>query len=327
MQDHKEDIIATRKGCLGGSDAKMIQSIAELGSVPHSAIKRLAICKGFIEQPQFSNPAIEFGNYIEECVFSSLYATDMRWQSNPCLVSEKYSRTNVKVIDHVDLYLQDDENKVLTIGEVKATHSTYAQTYDEYKWQLLHHYLLGCEKAKELGGYKVKVMLCHYLTDGLDLTQGFEFDPSRLTVKILRSMEKLSKSYHLAEGMAIISGYLDGMTEYYEEEIDGNLLPEKVKSEFDTITTFLAEIKEREAKVDEFKKKLTAFLIEKGIKSIKTEDWNVTLVEASESVQFDSKAFLEDYQAKYPRKAQKLLRTFEKHVKKNPFVKITIKKQ
>ena len=193
MNEHKSDIIATRTGCLGGSDARLIQSVDEAGKIPQSAIKRLAVCKGLAEQPQFTNPAIEFGNYVESMVFESLHSQDERWQSNPCLVSTKYSRTNCKVIDHIDFFLQDDEKKVLVLGECKATRSTFEQTHDEYKWQLLHHYLLGCEKAKELGGYKVKIMLSHYCTDGIDLTQPFEFYPSRLTVKTLYNMGKLSK--------------------------------------------------------------------------------------------------------------------------------------
>lgn len=230
MNEHKSDIIATRTGCLGGSDAHLIQSIAEAGKIPQSAMKRLAVCKGLIEQPQFTNPAIEFGNYVESMVFESLHSQDERWQSNPCLVSTKYSRTNCKVIDHVDFFLQDDEKKVLILGECKATHSTYEQTHDEYKWQLLHHYLLGCERAKELGGYKVKVMLCHYLTDGIDLTQPFEFDPSRLTVKQLRNMDKLSKSYNLAEAMDVIDTFLEDFNEYYDgDEIPYELLPTTYK--------------------------------------------------------------------------------------------------
>ena len=326
MENYKDDIIATRTGCLGGSDARLIQSVAEAGKIPQSAMKRLAVCKGLAEQPQFTNPAIEFGNYVESMVFESLHSEDERWQSNPCLVSGKYSRPNCKVIDHVDLYLQDDDKKTITIGEVKATRSSYAQTYDEYKWQLLHHYLLGREKAKELGDYKVKVMLCHYLTDGIDLTRPFEFDPSRLTVKTLRNMEKLSKSYHLAEAMDIIDNFLETFTEYYEDEVDGNLLPENVKTEFDQVTTFLTEIKEREKKVEDFKKKLTEFMISKGVKAIKTDAWAITLVNESESVSVDYKAiFANEIEAKKPRIANKLKKQYKKVTKKKAYVMIKTK--
>ena len=326
MNESKNEILATRVGCLGGSDAKLIQGIAIANKIPQSAMKRLAVCKGLAEQPQFTNPAIEFGNYVESIVFESLHSQDERWQSNPCLVSTKYSRPNCKVIDHVDFFLQDDEKKVLVLGECKGTRSTYEQTHDEYKWQLLHHYLLGCEKAKELGGYKVKIILSHYCTDGIDLTQPFEFDPSRLTVKTLRNMEKLSKSYHLAEAMDLIDTFLETFTEFYEDEVDGNLLPEKVKTEFDQVTTFLAEIKERENKVEEFEKRLCDFMQEKGVKSIKNDAWAITLVNESESVSVDYKAiFANEIEAKKPRIANKLKKQYKKVTKKKAYVMIKTK--
>lgn len=326
--DYKQDIIQTRVGHLGGSDAKMIQSVAEAGKIPQSAMKRLAVCKGLVEQPQFTNPAIEFGNYVESMVFESLHSQDERWQSNPCLVSGKYSRKNVEVIDHVDFLLVDDKNRIITIAECKATHSTFEQTRDEYKWQLSHHWLLGQEVAKTRGNYKVRLLLCHYYTDGIDLTQPFEFDPSRLTVKQLRNMEKLSKSYHLAEAMDIIDTFLEDFNEYYDgDEIPYELLPANVQGQFDDITTLLTEIKEREDKVAAFKDKLYSFLAEKNIKSIRNDAWSITRVDPTESKQFDSKRYLEDFAAKHPRQFKKMRSEYEKTVRKKGFVTIKIKEQ
>lgn|SRR5574344_435795 len=326
MNEHKSDIIATRTGCLGGSDARLIQSVAEAGKIPQSAIKRLAVCKGLAEQPQFTNPAIEFGNYVESMVFESLHSQDERWQSNPCLVSTKYSRTNCKVIDHIDFFLQDDEKKVLVLGECKATRSTFEQTHDEYKWQLLHHYLLGCEKAKELGGYKVKIMLSHYCTDGIDLTQPFEFDPSRLTVKTLRNMGKLSKSYHLAEAMDIIDTFLENFTEFYEQdEVDANLLPANVQSQFLQVAQFLHEIKEREDKVAAFKTKLYDFLSERGIRKVACDDFSFTAVAPTQQISVDYKAlFTQEIEAKKPRVAKQLKEKYKKTTNKKGYVLIHV---
>ena len=322
MNESKNEILATRVGCLGGSDAKLIQGIAIANKIPQSAMKRLAVCKGLIEHQQFSNPAIEFGNYVESMVFESLHSQDERWQSNPCLVSTKYSRPNCKVIDHIDFFLQDDEKKVLILGECKGTRSTYEQTYDEYRWQLMHHYLLGCEKAKELGGYKVKVMLCHYLTDGIDLTQPFEFNPSRLTVKTLRNMEKLSKSYHISEAMDIIDNFLETFTEYYEQdEIDANLLPANVQSQFSEVAQFLREIKEREANVDAFKAKLYDFLSERGIKKVACDDFSFTVVAPTQQVSVDYKnLFTQEIEAKRPRVARQLKEKYKKTTNKKGYV-------
>lgn len=326
MNEQKQEIINTRKGCLGGSDARMLMSIADIGSIPNSALKRLAICKGLKEPEQFTNAAMEFGNFIEECVFKSLHDTDERWQSNPRIASEKYSRKNVKCIDHVDFLLQDDEKKELTLGECKATRLTFQQTRDEYIAQLYHHYLLGSEIAKKIG-YKVKVVLCHYLTDGIDVANEREFDPSRLTVKVLRNMDKLSSQYKLAEAMDIVDKFLETFDSYYDgDEIPYELLPVIVKEQFDKATELLTEIMQREEIVDKFKEKLYEFLLEKNIKSIKNDAWTITRVDASSTKQFNSKKYLSDFAAKHPRKFKKLREKYESVVNRKGYVKISIKK-
>lgn len=325
MYDHKEEIINTRKGFLGGSDAKMIQQCAELGSVPKSAMKRLAVCKGLIEPENFTNVYMEYGNYIEDAVFQSLKATDERWQSNPRLESEVFSRPNCKVIDHVDFLLQDDENKVLTIAECKAVRLTFEQTRDEYKWQLAHHWRLANEMARKLGGYKVKLLLCHYRTDDVDFSQAFEFDPSRLTVKALRGMERLSNQYNIGDGMNIIDKFLETFDAYYEgDEIPSELLPANVQEQFAAVTNLLAEIKEREAKVDEFKKKLYDFLLEKNVKSIKNDAWSITRVDATTSTTFDTTRYLNDLQQEHPRVAVRLRSKYMKTTKRNGYVTIKL---
>lgn len=328
QQDYKNQIRSSRCGALGSSDGKLIISVAENGIIPKSAYKRLAVCKGLIEQEDIPyTAAVRAGDELEMLVFEHLKSNDDRYQSNPCWVSEKYSRKNVKLLTHPDIVLQDDENKVLNVYEVKCTKFTFEQTRDTYKAQLIIHWVIANEIAKKLGGYKVKLSLVHYSTEGMNLEDGFEFDPSRLTVKTLRNMEKLSKSYHLSEAMDIVNDFLENFNEYYEgDEIESEYLPEKVKQEFNTITTILAEIKERETKVEEFKARLYEFMLSHDIKSIKNEDWGITRVDASESRQFDSKAFLSDYATKHPRAYKKLVRDFEKVVKRKGSVQIRVKK-
>jgi hypothetical protein len=131
----------------------------------------------------------------------------------------------------------------------------------------------------------------------------------------------------LEDAMDIINDFLVGFNEYYDgDEIESEYLPEKVKQEFDAITTILSEIKEREAKVEEFKTRLYDFMKEHDIKSIKSIDWGITRVDSSESRQFDSKAFLSEYATKHPRLYQKLVKSYEKVVKRKGSVQIRIKK-
>ena len=328
QQDYKNEIRSSRCGALGSSDGKLIISVAESGVIPKSAYKRLAVCKGLVEQEDIPyTAAVRAGDELEMLVFEHLKANDDRYQSNPCWVSKKYSRNNVKLLTHPDIVLQDDENKILNVYEVKCTKFTFEQTKDTYKAQLIIHWVIANEIAKELGGYKVRLSLVHYSTEGMNLEDGFEFDPSRLTVKTLRNMEKLSKSYHLSEAMDIIDNFLETFTEYYEDEVDGNLLPEKVKTEFDQVTTstLLTEIKEREDKVAAFKSKLYDFLTEKNIKSIKNNDWSIVRIAPTESVQFDNKRYLEDFSIEHPRQYKKIRNKYDKVIKKKGYVSIKIK--
>jgi hypothetical protein len=323
MENYKEEIVNSRKGCLGGSDAKMLNGIAVLGAVPKSAEKRLAVCKGLIEHQQFTNSAMRYGDFIENIVYEMLREQDERWQSNPCLVSDKYSRKNVKCIDHVDYMLVDDEAKVLTIGECKATRLTYAQARNEYKDQLNHHHLLGMELAKKLGNYRLRVLFCHYNTDGVDVDIDFEFQPDRLTVKPIKFAKV---AYDLDKAMDIVDEYLEGLTEYYEEdEVLYELLPVAVQKEFDGVTTLLNEIKAREEAVDAFKAKLYDFMVAKNIKSIKNDAWSITRVDATVSKQFDSKKYLDEFAAKHPRKYKEIIHQYEKTVNRKGYVNIKLK--
>ena len=322
MEDYKNDIISTRKGCLGGSDAKMLQGIAELGKVPNSAVKRLAVCKGLIEHHSFTNAAMRYGDFIENCVYQNLRNANDKWQSNPCLVSEKYSRANVKCIDHVDFMLQEDDTRTLTIAECKATRLTYEQTRREYSDQLNHHYLLGEELAKKLGGYHLRILLCHYNTDGVDVDSDFDFDPTRLTVKPIRFTKV---GYDLGKAMDIVDEYLANLNEYYEEdEIPFDLLPTSVQKEFDGVTTLLKEIKAREDAVNAFKTKLYDFMLEKNIKSIKNDSWSITRVDATVVKQIDTKRYMEDFAAKHPRKYKEIKAAYEKTVNRKGYVNIKL---
>ena len=329
QQDYKNEIRNTRCGSLGSSDGKLILQVAESGVIPKSAYKRLAVCKGLIVQEDIPyTAAVRAGDELEMLVFEHLKANEDRYQSNPCWVSKTYSRKNVNLLAHPDIVLQDDEKKVLNVYEVKCTKFTFEQTKDTYKAQLIIHWVIANEIAKELGGYKVRLSLAHYSTNGTNLEDGFEFDPSRLTVKTLRNMEKLSKSYHLSEAMDIIDNFLETFTEYYEdEEIQSTYLPEKVKEEFDAISNVLSEIKEREQKVDEFKQKLFGFMVDKGVKSIKSDTWSITRVDATESVSVDYKAiFINEIEKKRPYVARRLKEEYKKTTPRKGYVTIKTNK-
>jgi len=325
MYEYKEDIANTRIGCIGGSDGNMLAQIANLGYVPNSARKRLAVVKGLIERQNITTRVMRFGDFIEQSIYDCLRETDERYQSNPLWISGQYSKDGVKLICHPDFVLFDEQNKILKVYECKATKYDPKQTRNTYINQLFIEWTLANEIVKTRGeGWKVEMYLCHYDTSGVNIEDDFVFDPSLLSTHRLRMPKNL---FDIDKAMTLASEFTSAL-EYYteDEEVDSEYLPEKVKAEFNAITNILSEIKERETKVDEFKRRLYDFMLAQNIKGIRSEKWSITRVDASESKSFDGKKYLADLKALHPRKAKKIEEKYTKTVARGGYVKISVRK-
>ena len=325
---HKEEIRMTRVGALGGSDAELIAQVAKLGYVPKSAYKRMAVCRGILKQEDITNAAMRFGNFVEDNVYQMLVGKDNEYQSNPLWESKKYSKRNVKLICHPDIVRYDYDNKILYVYECKATKYGVKATKETYRGQLFIEWELAHEIIKELDGdWKVKLALCHYDANEVDLDKDFEIDTNRLTITNVAFNGTGSRMFiDIDKAMNIISDFLDTFNEYYsEDEIDSKYLPENVQQEFSVITNILTEIKEREKKVEEFKDRLYQFMLDKEIKSIKNDQWTIVRVDESESKSFDGKKYIEDYIAAHPYKGRKLYKEYEKTIERKGSVQIRLK--
>lgn len=327
MEDYKIDIANTRKGCLGSSDAKMLATIAAQGVVPKSAYKRLAVCKGLIEQTDIPyTDAVRFGDETEQAIFEYLSQSNEGYESNPLWVSNTYSRKGVSCITHPDITRKDDKTKTLFVYEVKASRYTTEQVRNEYKFQLFHHWLLAKEQVKNYGkDWKIQLYLVHYQTEGLDLSQPQEFNVDRLVIKRVRFGG--APLFDLNKAMDIVSDFLETFDEYYEqEEVDYYMLPAKVQEQFSEVANFLREIKEREAKVEAFKTKLYDFLVARDISKIKCDDFSFTVVAPTKSVKVDyKKLFEEEVASKHPVKAKKLQVKYRSETDRKGYVKISVK--
>lgn len=324
MQDYKQEIIQTRTGCLGSSDAAMLAQIANLGQIPKTAIRRLAVAKGLAENKGIPyTAAVAAGDKIEQAIYEHLSAKDDRYQSNPLWVSQRYSKPNLKLISHPDIVLQDEEHKVLYVYEVKTTKESVEQTKYRYKAQLFVHFTIGREIATQLGhDWRFHVYLVHYDTNGLDLENGIEFDPQRMTITECRFT---SQVFDIEKGMTIANAFVETLDFYADDdEVDAELLPAQVKEQFLAVTNMLREIKEREAAIDDFKRRLYDFLDDKGIKSIRGGDFTISRVEPTVSKSFDYKRYLQDLESKHPRKCAKIRREYEKVSNKRGYVTIKL---
>ena len=322
---HKADVISTRVGCLGGSDAKMLAQIDNLGSIPTSAYKRLALCKGLIQHDSMTNRAMEYGDFIEQKVFELISKGDEEhYQSNPCWVSEQYSRKNVKCIDHVDIANIDEENQTIHIWEVKASKYATNVVRQDYKAQLYHHTLFGREMCSKFGRkWRCKVYLAHYDTSGIDLEQEFTFDEERLKIQEVKFNSRL---FNMDNAMDLVDNFLETFDFYSENEIiSAQYLPEKIQAQFSSIADVMREIKAKEERINEFKNKLYQFMLEKGIKSVSGEDYTFSVVMPTQTTSFDAKAYLADMDEKHPRVAKKLREQYKKTTNKNGYLAIKVK--
>lgn len=120
MYEYKDEILSSRVGNLGASDANLIARVAQNGSVPRSAMERLAIAKGIIPpQEKFKTDAMLLGDEIEMAIYESLKTQDSRWESNKLLRSKKFSRANISLIAHIDFFCKMMTRKFCTLLNVR----------------------------------------------------------------------------------------------------------------------------------------------------------------------------------------------------------------
>lgn len=325
QQDYKQDVLNTRVGCLGASDAKLLAQVANGGGViPKSALKRLAVVKGLIPNVDTpSNTAMRYGDAMEMAIYNHLAENNDEYQSNPLWVSRTYSRKNVKLIAHPDIVKYDYDTKTILVYEVKTTKDNIESTKANYRMQIYIQWLLAKEIANTLGKeWKVRNYLVHYSTQGIDIENDWEFRPENVTISECRVPRDL---IDVPYAMDAINEFLDTFDNYYtEDEIDADMLPVAIKQEFDLVANTLKEIKEREATVEEFKKRVYEFLCDKGIKSIKNDVFSIIRIDPSTASSFDYKRYLADMAAEHPRKAKKLQQQYSKQTNRKGYAKITI---
>lgn len=294
---HKQEIVETRVGCVGSSDAKMLMQIENLGEVPQSAYHRMAVVKGIT--PSIDNvhsSAVEYGNIIEAKIYEFLSHGDKRYLSNPLWVSSQYSRANVKCIAHPDIVFIDHYFRIINVYEVKTSRHSTNELKREYRAQIFLQNLIAKELALSMGkGWKVRMNLVHYDTTGLDLSQENEFDINRMTISRVLCQSGL---FDLGRAMDIVDKFLETFTDNKAGEvIEAKYLPEEVMHKFSLVADMLREIDERQKKVEEFKERLFDFLTQKNIVKVQCDEFSFTRVAPSTTTSFNASKWFEDYAA------------------------------
>ena len=302
MNDNKEEIIQSRVGGLGSSDAAFVVRIGKRESIEEADKFRLAVMLGIEETKIFSSSQTELGNIIEERIFNFVQSKYTNAQSNPKYVSAKLSKKyGFDILNHIDFEIIESD-KLIQV-EHKSTIKSLSETYNQYKEQLYWHYILGLEKAKELGLSKYELRFSHYNTSEISDINDFVLE-DRLYTSLLIGDEKNFKNGqdnslkdYILNGLQIISDAIiinrDEFVSAYvkKETIDANTLPEKQLEIISAMAKIVSDIESKELELKEFKAKMYNVMKANNIKSIKNEYFTMTLVEDHKMTKFDSKAF------------------------------------
>lgn len=287
MENYKDNIIATRVGSLGSSDAKMVAKIGRVGKLAYADKERLAVLTGQAEQHDFSNAATRNGDYIEQEIFKEIAAKWPEAKSNPLCVSTELSTSHFDAINHIDI--ESVQGEYLVWYEVKASKYSTAQVKAEYEEQLKWHYCLLRERA-DLMHLTPALILVHYLVEDYDAP----YDPARVTMVPVSF--KGDYMADIKKGLEVIDAELAGGFVWQpREELDATDLPETLQNKLAYITDRLREAAAIQAEVDAFKGGLLEACLARGIKSIKAEGWSAIVKEGYVSTRLNSSKLKADH--------------------------------
>lgn len=305
--EHKQEIINTRVGGLGSSDAKMVVGIAERGTLNYADKERIAVMLGLAEKRQISSKAIELGNIIEDAVFE-VFKTQFSENivSNPRYEIQLY--LDYRVSNHIDFEISTPAELIWI--EHKSTIHGINQALEDYKYQLAWHAMLGEDKA-QAEGKKFRLMLSHYDTNDF----AGEFNADKLSIVAVPT----NKHYidKIGKGLLIINEALPTFEWQPNEGIlHASSLPAEINDKCEQMATHLRKIKEMTEQVDTFKARMCELMTANNVKSIVTDAFTITLVEQSVSTTFDK--------AKFTKEHPDMVAQYEKKSVRKPYVTIKL---
>lgn len=265
---YKEDIVATRKGGFGSSDAKIILKLSEGGELNATDRKRIAEMLGLKEHEDVTTWAMQRGNEYEQYAFKAMQLVYPQAVSNPFYKSEELSDTfGFNIFNHIDMEVETEEE--LIWYEMKTSVKETADLLHEYNPQLAWHWMLLSEKAASLGK-KPKLILLHY-----------PFPQENFDIEHLRSVEIPSIPNPFMKGFDRMRDILKDFT-YQESNDPMDLIPSEMAEGLRILDEKLNQLKELEAYVDAERKALVAnmekYCVPQGITSLDTGTHKIVYV-------------------------------------------------
>ena len=272
QQKQKREIVETRKGGFGGSDAKMFYKVGlkGLSALSDTDKRRIAVALGqaeYIEIP--ATEAMEAGNEFERWLRSK-YSEENGWESNYKLESDFIKPRNFKIFAHADFY--DIENDIVI--EAKYTASDLKTTISDYMPQLQWYYLLGVDKV-----YLVK---------------GYQDEPFELyDEKFIERDDKFIEI--LRNGISLIDDFCnDFVYKEKDEWTTFDLMPHE-QAAAEVMFNYLSQIKKMEEEVEKQKAIMLDLMLKNGVKSLKSDGYTLTVVPGSIRSTFDNSKLLKEH--------------------------------
>jgi hypothetical protein len=179
---------------------------------------------------------------------------------------------NFNVFAHADFY----NVKTKWAIELKCV-SDVGKVHNDYMAQLQWYYMLGCKR--------VGLIVCDSKFDNFEdgLQDPVEVKPNENYIKTL------------LHGIKLLDDNWNNLDLKIGDEWDESDLFPSEQKEVQLMTSYLQQIKSMEAQIEESKAKLLDMMTKSGVKSIKSESYNITVVPDGTTSRFDKKKLLKDH--------------------------------
>jgi hypothetical protein len=276
-QAHQQEIEQSRVGGFGGSDAKMFYKIGlnGLSALSNTDKMRIRVAKGIDEyNPIMQTEAMRKGHDFEDWYAEKLveYLSEFEREYKVEPESLFSFALNFYVFAHADFY----NVKEKWVLELKCV-SNVDTVQDDYMAQLQWYYMLGCKM--------VGLIVCNSKYDDFDdgMQDPIEVEKNESYIETLR------------HGIKLLDDNWDALDLKIGDEWDESDLFPSEQKEVQLMTSYLQQIKAMEAQIEESKAKLLDMMTRSGVKSIKSDAYNITVVPDGTTSRFDKKKLLKDH--------------------------------
>ena len=272
---HQQEIEKSRVGGFGGSDARMFYKIGlnGLSALSNTDKMRIRVAKGIDEyKPIMQTEAMQKGHDFEDWFAEECSAFLSKFIREHKVEPENGLAINFNIFAHADFYNIKEKWAI----ELKCV-SDVGKVHNDYMAQLQWYYMLGCSG--------VVLIVCDSKYDNFD-------DGLQEPIKVEQNENYIATLLH---GIKLLDDNWNTLDLKIGDEWDESDLFPSEQKEVQLMTSYLQQIKSMEAQIEESKAKLLEMMTESGVKSIKSESYNITVVPDGTTSRFDKKKLLKDH--------------------------------